>query len=360
MRQILAYVAMLMRAYVRDRSALFFGFLFPLIFMILFGVLDLGGVGTVNVGIVDEAGNAESARFVASLARIDVLRITTGTRAGEQDRLAAGERDVVLILPSDFRIAPSGPPPTVTLILNGGRPQQAQIGSVLLSQAVDELSFAVTRTQPVVTLRREEVKGRSLRYVDFLTPGVLGMTIMQSGISSVAFAFVIWRQRGVLRRIMATPISRRRFLAAHVLQRLAALVGQVLVLLAVAVIGFKVAVLGSMALFLAVGILGGIVFLCLGFAVSGIVATENAVPPVTQLVTLPQLFLSGVFFSKDAAPPFLRPIAEVLPLTYLNDALRAVATQGATIDRILPQLAGLAVWAVISFVLAFRFFRLEV
>jgi ABC-2 type transport system permease protein len=361
--QILRYAGMLLRAYSRDRTALFFGFFFPLIFMILFGVLNLGAVGRVNLGIVDEANSDESQRFIATLSRIEAFRVTTGARAAETDRLTAGDRDIVLVLPADFHVAPARPGtavPTITVYTSSARPEQGAIGSSVITQVVDQMSFAVTQTAPVVATKHEEVAGRNLRYVDFLTPGILGMTIMQSGIASVAFPFVVDRQRGVLRRIMATPISRRNFLAAHVLQRLVTLVVQVLILLGVAILMFKVAVVGSLLELLGVAILGSAVFLCLGFAVTGLVATENAVPPVTQLVTLPQMFLSGVFFSKDAAPGFLRPIAEYLPLTFLNDALRSVATQGASLSQIAPQLIGLAVWVVVSFVLAFRFFRLDV
>lgn len=362
MGQILRYTVMLMRAYTRDRTALFFGFFFPLIFMTLFGVLNLGAFGRVNLGIADNARNADSQAFIGAFSKIDTLRVTAGTVDGELSAMQKGDRDLVLVIPSDFRIAPARPGsavPTLTLYQNTGRPEQASVGAAILAQAIDQLSFAVTQTAPVVAVRREEVAGRNLRYVDFLTPGVLGMTIMQLGISSVAFAFVVDRQRGVIRRIMATPISRRNYLAAHVLQRLVLAVLQVLVLLAVAIVGFHVTVVGSMADLLVVAVLGAVLFLCLGFAVTGVVATENAVPPVTQLVTLPQLFLSGVFFSKDAAPPFLRPIANVLPLTFLNDALRDVSTAGASLADVRGSLAGIAVWIVVSFVLAFRFFRLD-
>jgi ABC-2 type transport system permease protein len=354
---------MLMRAYVRDRTALFFGFLFPLIFMILFGVLNLGAAGRVNLGIVDQGANADSQRFVDTLRRIDTFRVTSGSQDGETARLEAGDRDIVLVIPADFRLAPAragSPVPTITVFTSIARPEQGAIGSAILTQVIDQMSFAITQTAPIVATKREEVAGRNLRYVDFLTPGILGMTIMQSGIASVAFAFVVQRERGVLRRVMATPISRRSFLAAHVLQRLVTLIVQVLILLGVAVLMFKVSVVGSMAALLLVAVLGAAVFLCLGFAVSGIVATENAVPPVTQIVTLPQMFLSGVFFSKDAAPAFLRPVSEVLPLTFLNDALRSVSAQGATLPQIGPQLLGLVVWIAVSFFLAFRFFRLEV
>jgi len=362
MSQILGYTLMLMRAYVRDRAALFFGFFFPLIFMVLFGVLNLGAFGHVNLGVVDQANNPDSASFIAAFSKIDTLRIYRGSQDDEIAALGKGDRDLVLVLPSDFRIAPQRPgtvAPSLVLYENTASPQQAGVGEAILRQAVDQLTFAVTQTAPVVGVRREDVAGRNLRYVDFLTPGVLGMTIMQLGISSVAFAFVVHRQKGVIRRIMATPISRRSYLAAHVLHRLVLAVLQVGVLLAVAVVGFHVAVVGSMLDLLVVTILGALLFLCLGFAVTGVVATEDAVPPVTQLVTLPQMFLSGVFFPRDAAPALLRPVANVLPLTFLNDALRDVSTNGATLFDIRGALLGLGVWIVISFVLAFRFFRLD-
>jgi ABC-2 type transport system permease protein len=360
--QIVRYTLMLLRSYTRDRTALFFGFFFPLIFMMLFGILNFGATSHVALGIADEAQNADSERFVSTLTGIETFRITRGTRVDESASLEAGDRDLVLLIPADFRIAPAragDATPTVTMLTSSARPEQGIIGSAIVTQLIDQMSFAVTQTAPVVALKREEVAGRNLRYVDFLTPGILGMTIMQLGISSVAFAFVVDRQRGVIRRIMATPISRRNFLAAHVLMRLILAVLQVLILLLVAILMFQVQVVGSIAVLLLVTVLGAMLFLSLGFAVTGLVATENAAAPVTQLVTLPQMFLSGVFFSRDAAPGFLRPIADYLPLTFLNDALRSVSTNGAGLGDIGPELLGLVAWTVVSFVLAFRFFRLD-
>ena len=107
-------------------------------------------------------------------------------------------------------------------------------------------------------------------------------------------------------------------------------------------------------------ILGSALFLCLGFAVTGFVTTENQAPAIMQLVTLPQMFLSGVFFSRDVVPAFLKPISDYLPLTFLNDALRQVATAGASVGEIRGDLIGIVAWAAITFFLAFRFFRLEV
>jgi len=360
--RVLRYTLFLSRAYLRDRTALFFGFFFPLLFMGLFGVLDLGAFGTVSLGIVDEAGNADSAAFRAALGRIETLRLTEGSRTDELTSLGKGERDLVVVIPGDFRIAPAAAGssvPVLTLYESEARPEQANVGSAIITQAVDQMSFAVSRTQPIVALRREAVQGRRLSYVDFLTPGIVGMTIMQLGVSSVMFGFVVDRQRGVIRRIMATPIPRRSYMAAHVLHRLVVAILQVLILIGVAVLAFDVRIVGSMAAVLLLALLGSVLFLCVGFAVTAFVATENAAPAVMQLVTLPQLFLSGVFFSRDVVPAFLRPISDYLPLTFLNDALRQVAIAGASLGDVRGDLVGIVVWTAITFAIAVRFFRLE-
>jgi ABC-2 type transport system permease protein len=360
--QVLGYTALLLRSYARDRTALFFGFLFPLLFMALFGVLNFGGDVRVSLAVVDEAKNEHSASFISSLRAIETFQVTTDEREAALADLTANDRDLVLVIPRDFRIAPAAPGagvPKLTLYESSAEPQAAAIGRSILMSVVNQLSFAVTQTAPVVTVEREEITGRNLKYVDFLTPGILGMTIMQLGISGVAFSFVAERQRGVIRRIMATPIPRRNYMASHVLQRLILAVVQVLILLAVAVFAFNVTVIGGLGSLLLVAVLGAIVFLCLGFAVTGLLATENQAAVVTQVVTLPQLFLSGVFFSRDAVPAFLKPVADLLPLTFLNDALRDIATTGASLADVGPQILGLGVWAVVSFFAAYRLFRLD-
>ena len=353
---------MLLRAYTRDWVALFFGFFFPLIFMGLFGILNFGSFGHVGTGIVDNANNADSQAFRGALAKVETLKITVGTLDDELTALKKGDRDMVLVIPADFKIGPARPGsavPTLTMYENQGRGQEVAVGSAILTQVIDQMSFAVTQSAPIVTTRVEEVAGRNLKYVDFLTPGIVGMTIMQLGIAGVMFTFVVDRQRGVIRRIMATPISRRNYMAAHVLERLILAVLQVLILLAVAVFAFKVTIVGSLGTVLLMSVLGSVMFLCFGFAVTGFVTTENQAPAIMQLVTLPQMFLSGVFFSRDAVPAFLKPVSDVLPLTFLNDALRQISTAGATLGDLPGDVIGIVIWSVVTFVIAFRFFKLE-
>lgn len=362
MTQVLRFAAMLIRAYVRDRSALFFSFFLPLLFMVIFGSLDFGGFTRVDLAVVDQAANADSQRFTAALREVPTLRVTAVDEAAAMRRLRRSELDLALVLPADFRIAPAragGPPSTARLFENDASPQKAAVGRAVIAEVIDRVSFATVGAAPSVQLARQEVSGVRLRYVDFLVPGILGMTVMQLNVFSVAVALVAQRQRGVLRRIFATPLDPRRFVAAHGLMRLLLSVVQVLILMAVAFVLFDVRIVGSLAELLLVAVVGAVPFLMQGFALAGWATTENQVPPIANLITLPQFFLSGVFFTKDAAPEAIRPLTNVLPLTLLNDALREVATQGASIWDERAPLLGLVAWAVGSFALAVRLLRLR-
>ncbi|MBI3637342.1 MAG: ABC transporter permease [Candidatus Rokubacteria bacterium] len=362
MRQVLAYTWLLSRAYVRNGTALFFSLFLPLGFMLLFGALNLGAFGHVNLGVVDQANNDDSRRFVSSLEGITTLSVTKGALDDELARLRKSDRDMVIVLPSDFRIAPQqagAAVPVVTVYENEGRAQQVSVGTAILTQSIDRTSFAVSRTGPVVTLKEQSISAVRLRYVDFLVPGIIGMNVMQLAIFSVAFAMVADKQRGVLRRIMATPIDPRRFFAAHVLQRLLLAVVQVLILVAIAILLFNVKIVGNIFELLVVTTVGSIMFLTIGFALAGWAKNEDQVPPIANLITLPQFFLSGVFFSRDAVPDLIRPLSNALPLTFLNDAIRDVSTSGASLWDVRGGLLGMLVWSLIGFVLAVRLFRFE-
>ena len=365
MRQTLRLTGSLLRAYVRDRSALFFTFFLPFLFMLIFGSLNFGGFSRVDVGLVDEARNADSERFAGALRQVPTMRVVAATeREAALAQLRRSELDMVLVIPDDFRIralrrGETADQASVRLYENQAAPQESAMGAGIVSDVIYRVSITAADAVPSIAIVRERVSGVSLRYVDFLMPGILGMNVMQLNIFSVAFALVIQRQRGVLRRIFATPIDPRRFLAAHSLLRLLLSIAQVLILIALAFVLFRVVVVGSLFDLLVAAILGGIAFLMQGFAIAGWARTENQVPAVANLISLPQFFLGGVFFPKEAAPEAIRPFAQMLPLTLMNDALREISAQGASLWDVRVPLLGLAVWGVAGFLLAVRLLKLR-
>jgi ABC-2 type transport system permease protein len=361
-RQIYRLTGLLLRAYVRDRIALFFSLVVPLMLMVIFGYLNLGEFGRVSVAIDDQAQNDASRQFTGVIRGIETFQVSERSSDDALRRLRRTELDMLLVIPREFLIAPARPGqavPQLTVYGDDARPQQVAVGRQIIAQIIDRLSFAVTQTAPVIGIKEEIVQGVRLRYVDFLVPGILGVNIMQLAVFSVAFALVADKQRGVLRRIMATPVRTANLLTAHVLTRLVIAAGQVAVLLIVALVLFNVTIVGGLVPLVVVALLGTLLFLTIGFALAGWAQSENQVPAIAQLITLPQFFFSGVFFSKNAAPEVIRPITNLLPLTFLNDALREISVQGATLWDVRNQILGLAVWTVLGFLLAVRLFRFE-
>ena len=341
----------------RDRASLFWTFFLPLVIMVIFGLLNFGELGKLDVGIVDNAQNDVSSAFTDGLASIEALRIEHGTETTERDALTEGRRDLVIILPEDF--ASEGQTSTVRALYHSSRSNETQVGLNILQSAVDEVNFAITETQRVITVDSEPVDARNLGYIDFLMPGVIGMSIMQLGMFSVAFSFVSMKREGVLRRLLATPLNPATLLIAQVLTRLVVVMVQTVILAGVAVLLFGAEFAGNFFSVLLAAAMGGAVFLALGFAVSGWSRTEQQAAPLANIVALPMMFLSGVFFSRDVLPNVLQVITDYLPLTYLVEAIRGMTQQGDSVITQWPNFLGLAVWLVVAFVIANRTFRWE-
>lgn len=351
------------KMFFRNRSAVFFSLFLPLIIMLIFGVLNFEGTTELNVGIVDEAGNGASTALVDSLETHDYLVLTDGSRDAELSALDDGDRDFVIVIPAGWSVPAPGAPSGLVAYASTADPSQAQVGQGLLQQAVGQALFAPgTPAAPptgfAAPLEFESVQTRDLGYIDFLVPGIVGMTIMQLGLFGVAFGFVQLKRTGALRRLFATPTSPAYFLSAQVLSRLIIGLAQVAILFGVG-LWFGLQMFGSYMTLLVIVLVGSAIFLAAGFAIAGWAKNEDQAAPVANLISLPMMFLSGVFFPRDAMPEFLRGITGFMPLTYINDALRAVVNEGAGLFTIGPELLGMAVWLVIAFVVAVMLFRWE-
>jgi ABC-2 type transport system permease protein len=202
------------------------------------------------------------------------------------------------------------------------------------------------------------VQSRDLGYIDFLVPGIVGMTVMQLGLFGVAFGFVHLKRSGALRRLFATPTSPAYFLAAQVGSRLIIGFVQVAILFGIG-IWFGLQMFGNYLTLAVIVLLASMIFLAVGFAIAGWAKNEDQAAPVANLVSLPMMFLSGVFFPRDAMPDFLASVTQFMPLTYVNEALRAVVNEGAALTSLGPQLLGMGAWVAITFVLAVRLFSWE-
>jgi len=211
-----------------------------------------------------------------------------------------------------------------------------------------------------MTLDSKPVQSRNVTYVDFLVPGMIALSIMQTGLFGVVFTFVQWKQRGILRRLMATPMRVRDFFFSQLMTRLTTVALQIGVLLAVGYFLLHFHFAGNVLYLLIVGIIGGGIFLAMGLAISGASKSEETAAPIANLVSLPLMFLSGIFFSRSNMPEWLQTVTQYSPLTYVSDALRSISVDGASLWAIRGDMLGIFVWLAIAVVLATRLFKWEV
>ena len=220
----------------------------------------------------------------------------------------------------------------------------------------DALQRAAGRGDPISVTDRQ-VREPGSRYVDFVVPGLLGMNLMGSGIWGLGFAIVDARRKKLLKRLIATPMSRIQFLASFVLSRLTLLVIEVGVLVGFAVFAFGVPLRGSVASLFTLCLLSSLSFGALGLLLASRARTVEGVSGLMNLVMLPMWIFSGVFFSAARFPDTLQPFIQALPLTAVNDALRASMLEGAGWRDLSPELGIIVAWLLASFALAVRLFR---
>ena len=331
------------REFLREPEAVFWVFAFPVIMTCALGIAFRSrGQEPVIVGIVDHAGEQDGADEVAraldSAGGFRVLRIAPE----DLDRAVRDGRAPVVVVP--------GTPPAY-------RYDAARAESQVARLAVDRaLQRAAGRTD-AFTAVEEPVAIVGSRYIDWLVPGLLGMNIMGTGLWGVGFAIVHARTKKLLKRLVATPMSKTHYLLSHVFSRFLFLALEVVVIIGFAWIFFDVAVHGALWALAAIAILGGLSFGGLGLLLASRVKTIEAVSGLMNLVMLPMWVLSGVFFASTNFPEAMQPFIKVLPLTALNDALRAIVNEGLALSAVASELAILATWGLVCFALSLKLFR---
>ena len=368
-----------LKSYVRNRQAIFFGFFFPLVFMGIFGLPNFGG-GKLDIGIVDNAHTQASQAYVKAVGSVKSVTVHTGAEAEEKSQLQGGHRDLVLVIPSGFgdtaaSAAPCAPgnhcpppppapfvgprPVTLTAYLNKANPAASGTAQIIVDQVATAFSFQAAQVQPAYTIQAKELPGHTTTYTDTLVPGIIGFSIMQTGIFSLAFALVRLRDAGILRRLLATPMRITDFMAAQVISRLVMGVAQIALLLAVGFYILKFNMQGNLFEFLILATYGSTVFIALGFIIAGASKNEDSVPAIANIATIPMMFTSGVFFSRDVLPGWLATVSGFFPLTYLIDSLRNISVQGQHLFDVRGQLLGITVWLAVCVLLATRLFKAE-
>ncbi len=333
-----------LREFLREPGALFWVFGFPILMVVALGLAFRNGPPPLpRLGLVEPLPSWVHDALPPSQFALETLTPSEVERCLSKTRC-----DLVLVA----KTASATDARDLTLHFDPQRPEAT------VAKLAVERSFTRSRF-PDATLALEEapVEARGRRYVDFLLPGMIGLNLMGSSMWGLGYSIVVARKRNLLRRYAASPMRRSHFLGAYALSRLVFLVLELAALLVFGGMAFDVTVQGSILAFVFVSLLGSVSFAGISLLVGARISSIEVANGWLNFIMLPMWLLSGSFFSYERFPEVAHPLLQALPLTALNDALRAITNEAAPLYTLWPQLTVLGAWGLVCFVLSIRWFR---
>jgi ABC-2 type transport system permease protein len=344
------------RSIMRSPSAVVFTLAFPLIFILIFGFLSGGGT-KVTLGIAP--GSDVNNPILTALEHVSVVKLLRDKSRNElTSSLEKGNVDGVINIHKNQIDSPAY---TANIQYSSASIDKGSILKSLLTNLLYQLNTKDQKPS-VAELKESTVHGRAYRIIDFILPGQLGFSLLSTGVFGTAFVFFSLRQTLVIKRFFATPVRRSSIVFGEGIARIGfALLGALFIILVGHFFFHFTLINGVLTVvnMLVLAILGLIVFMGFGFVVSGIAKSESTIPPISNIVTLPQFLLSGTFFPIDNFPSWLQPISRALPLTHLNDAMRKIAFEGYNLWDVKQEIMILIIWGVLIYALAVKVFRWE-
>ena len=350
-----------LKSVLRSPSAVVFSLAFPLIFILVFGFI--GGSGKVSFRIaIDKSADTLNPVY-AGLRTVPGLIIVNKPEAEIKEDLEKGRITAVLQIKKNG----NGIPPYIIDLKSSEsvNPQNLQILQSILEsiiKSIDKTQFPERPTFAVVSKEVHKIPGRTYRTIDFILPGQLGFSLLSAGVFGVAFLFFNLRQHLVLKRFYATPIQRPYIILGEGISRVIFQMSTAVVIVGLGYFAFNFTLVHGWLTFLEIMVLCFIsllVFMGFGFIVSGIAKNESTIPPLANIITLPQFLLAGTFFPIDVFPEWLQPFCRILPLTHFNDAMRKIAFEGAHLSDCLLQIGVLAAWGIVAYASAVKLFKWE-
>ena len=348
------------KSYYRDRGALFWTIAFPVIFVVLFGSIFSGGPTTFAVGWVDQDQSAASANLRQGFAAISLLDLKDASQDNALAQMRDGKLDAIIVVPAGLgaAMASSGTasaPFQLTLYTDPSKATASGTVEQIVAQVVGGMNQALSGKPPALAVEPQPLQTENLTSAAYFVPSILAMALMQLGVFA-AIPLVAQREKQILKRLGATPLARSTLVGSNVFMRLLIAVVQTVIIVGIGVVLFGVSVLQPLAV-AALVVLGAVTFVSIGYVIASYARTEDSANTLASVVQFPLMFLSGIFFPIAFMPQWLQPVAALLPLTYLGDALRQTMVGGAAYAPLYVDVLVLAGWLIVTFLISARYFR---
>ena len=346
-----------LKATLRNPATLAFSVAFPIVFITIFGLIGTS-TQSLSLGIPTESNRDNL--IVSSIKNLTFVKVEEGGKQVLEERLRQGKLDGIL----EVNLTNENPPRyAAALTVTSGNPIGAATARSVIGGVVDKLNLSLSGvTSPPVALFEKEVSGRQFRYIDFALPGMIGFSLLSTAIFGTVFGFIALKRLLVFKRMFATPVRAMTILLSQGTSRLLMALFQTIIILIVGIFAFSFTLPHGLQTFGEIMVLvtvGLVAFMGFGIFAAGFANNENSAGPVVNLITLPQFLISGVFFPAENLPAWIQPVANNLPLSYFNQAVRTVTTEGGTLPDTSLYIIGMIAWGLIMYLLAARTFKWE-
>ncbi|MFO0882136.1 MAG: ABC transporter permease [Candidatus Saccharimonadales bacterium] len=352
------------RRFFRDRLAIFFTVVFPLIFLFIFGTINKGsGAVSFNVAVINQSNSSFSQNFVKEAEASKVLKVnkTVTNLEDAKEKMKRSELDATIVLPQNFGDVTNGKFPSgqAEVYFSPNNEQSGQALASILQEQFNQVNAKFVTMEMPFTVKAQSTQAASLSRFDYVFAGLIGFSIIGLGIFGPVNVFPELKKQGILRRLHTTPLRVWQYFVANVMSQGVIGVLAIAIMFVTSVIVFNLHMKGNYITFILFTLLSIFCIYGIGLALGGWAKNERQAAPLSNLITFPMIFLSGTFFPRFLMPEWLQSVSNYLPLTPVIDGIRLIVTEGKGFLDILPQVGLLAIWSVIIYFIAFRVFRWE-
>ena len=373
----------------RKKQNVLWSLFFPVIFVLIFSLFDFSSTANINIIFVNDANSQFSNSVVENFSNITGFGVLeNGDLESAKDLMQKGEKIEFQVYKDNSNIESENREPNVVVLLSNklsdenlgkalfddkknltieifyDNTQQSQMApSSIVENILKDItlnsSIQMFNGRNIFEIQKEGISVKNISYFDYIVPGIIGMGIMQSGIMGIATAITTYKEKNIIKRLLATPLPIWKFLSAEIIRYLVLTFLQTTILLVLSTVVLKANIYGSIPLIYMITTIGSFTFLNIGFIAASIAKTSNSVTSIANIFTMPMMFLSGVFFARDTLPKIVQDVAGILPLSPLLDALRAVAINEAQLQDITKELTIMIIFGVVTFFIAARLFNFK-
>ncbi|MGZ8544801.1 MAG: ABC transporter permease [Flavisolibacter sp.] len=357
-RAMLAVTKASLKATFRSPQAIFFSLFFPIVLIWIFGSLGSNGIASVKVAFTKDVDTTTI--LYRALLQNPVIKLADTVKKDPEEELKKGRIAAIVSIKPNPDSSLHAP-----FLVHARTSEASQRDYQQLISAINQTIAEVDRKMypersTVASLTYKVEEGRRYRMIDFFLPGMIGFALIGSAVFGIAFTIYSLKETLVLKRMYSTPIRREYIILGESISKVIFNLTTVVVLIAFGHYVYDFTLAQGWITFvnmLVLSFLALLVFMGFGYFISAVSRNQNVIPVYANLFMFPQYFLSGIFFPKSSLPLFLQPIIKFLPLTAVNDAMRNVAFEGASLASCWEQMLILLVWGIIIYVATVKVFR---